>query len=182
MKLIGLVGQKQVGKDTLADFIVKKYGYTKMSLAQPLKEACKSIFQLSNEQVNGNLKEVPDARWNNVTPRKLLQTVGTQLFRDELIKHIPELNNMENTIWIHNFNLWYEKNKDKKIVISDIRFIDEANMITNHGGTLIKITKGEFNNNDLHQSEQELSNIQYDILIENHGTIDEYYNKIDNLF
>lgn len=181
MKLIGLVGQKRVGKDTFADYLVKNYGYIKMSMAKPLKEACKTIFQLTDKQLNED-KEIPDPRWNNVTPRKILQIVGTQLFRNDLNKYIPELNELENTIWIHNFNLWYEKNKDKKIIIADIRFIDEANMIKSHNGILIKINRGEFNYNDLHESEQELSKINTDYIINNNSDLDTYYNNIKKIF
>lgn len=182
MNLIGIIGQKRVGKDTMADYIIKNYNYTKKSLADPLKDACKSIFLLSNEQLYGDKKEIPDSRWNNTTPRQLLQIVGTQLFREDLNKYIPELNNLQNTIWIHNFELWYANNKHNKVVIPDIRFKDEAKMIKDNGGVLIKITRGEFNTSDLHKSEQELEEIVADAYIFNNSTINEYYKTIDTLF
>lgn len=182
MKLIGIIGQKRAGKDTMADYIIKNYNYTKKSLSDPLKDACKSIFLLSDEQLYGNEKEVPDKRWNGSTPRQLLQVVGTQLFREDLNKYIPQLNELSNTIWIHHFELWYAKNKDKKIVIPDIRFNDEAQMIKNNGGVLIKINRGEFSKTDLHKSEQELEDIMADAYIFNNSSIDELYNTIDTLF
>lgn len=179
--LIGMIGQAQNGKDTVADELVKNYNFTKKSLAQPLKEACKHIFQLTDRQVNGDLKEIPDPRWNGVKPRKLLQIVGTELIRNILIKYIPELKDMDNTIWIHNFNLWYENNKDKNVVIADIRFQDEAKMIKDHGGILIRINRGEPNLLDLHQSEQELLNIEVDYIIENNSTLDDLYMTIKTI-
>lgn len=175
-----MLGQKMSGKDTCGDYLVKNYNFTKKSLAQPLKEACKSIFQLTDEQVYIN-KEIPDPRWNGVTPRKLLQIVGTNLMRNDLIKYIPELKDMDNTIWIHNFNLWYENNKDKNVVIADIRFQDEAKMIKDNGGILIRINRGEPNLLDLHQSEQELLNIEVDYIIENNGTLDDLYMTIKTI-
>lgn len=180
--LIGIIGKKRVGKDTMADFIIKEYNYVKYSFANPLKEACRYIFQFNDEQLYGNLKETPDARWNNITPRVILQTVGTQLFREDLNIHLPELGNMEDTIWIHNFNLWYGNNKDKKVVIPDVRFLDEAKAIKNNGGILIKIERDNLNNTDLHKSEQELDDIIPDIIIKNDKDISNYLCKINNLF
>ncbi len=181
MMLIGLVGQKQVGKDTIANHLIKNYNYNKYSFADPLKEACKHIFRLTDEQLYKD-KEIPDPRWNNVTPRKLLQVVGTQLFREELINQIPELAELKNTTWIHNFELWYKDNKDINIVIPDVRFGDEADIIKKNGGILIRVNRGEFNTKDLHKSEQELNDIKTDIIINNDSSLDDLHKKIDTLF
>jgi uridine kinase len=80
--VIGLVGCKNVGKTTVARMIKKKWNFPEYTFAEPIKEICKIAFLLDDWQVNDQTgKETLDARWNT-TPRKLLQTVGTNLFRD----------------------------------------------------------------------------------------------------
>jgi len=50
-KIIAICGAKRSGKDILANHIVNKYGYTRLSFAEPLKELVKLIFNFSDEQV-----------------------------------------------------------------------------------------------------------------------------------
>jgi len=58
--LIGFLAKKRHGKDTSADYLVKKYNYKKLSFAKPIKDACKILFGFTDEQLYGNLKEVKD--------------------------------------------------------------------------------------------------------------------------
>lgn len=167
--LIGVIGNKRVGKTTFADYIVEKYGFITFAFADPIKEGAKIMFDLSEEQVNGNLKEVLDKRWG-FTPRQFLQILGTDCCREKFGKDV----------WIKRMKFWYEKNKTKNVVISDIRFPNEAEAVKEMGGILIKITNSNIiPKKDLHISEQLIDKINYDVLIENNGTITEYFGKIE---
>ena len=86
-RIIGIIAKKYHGKDTIADFISSKYGYEKISFAGPLKQVCHHIFGLTYEQLYGDLKETNDNYWK-CTPRYLLQTVGTNLFRNRFDTNI----------------------------------------------------------------------------------------------
>jgi len=66
--MIIISGKSGSGKDVIADYLVSNYGYTKMSIATPLKEACRSIFQFNDDQLYGDLKNVIDHFWG-LTPR-----------------------------------------------------------------------------------------------------------------
>lgn len=55
---------------------------------------------LNEEQTNGEDKEKPDSRWFNCTPRRIMQYVGTDLFRNQIENLFPEL---RKDIFIHNF-------------------------------------------------------------------------------
>ena len=97
VKLIGLSGQKRVGKDTLADYLCSNHGFTKYSFAGPLKKACQEIFMLTDEQTEGIDKETMDDRWG-VSARTIFQKVGTELFREKLSQVIPEMKSIEEVI------------------------------------------------------------------------------------
>src|SRR5438045_2338658 len=95
--IIGILGFKRAGKDTVADYIVSNYGFEKMILSQPLKEACKILFNFTDEQLYGNLKEIVDSNWKT-SPRKIMQYLGTDILRNDINKIIPNINN---NFWIN---------------------------------------------------------------------------------
>ena len=176
--LIGLCGKKQSGKDTIADHIINNYYFRKRAFAEPLKEACKIIFNFSDEQVYGDLKEVYDERWNE-TPRHLLQLVGTELFRNTLSKYSDSIGD---NIWLKNFELWYAKNNEHNIIITDCRFLNEINLIKKLGGLVILIERESLNNLDTHHSENDFlkyNNFDYKIL--NNSSLDDLFVKVDEI-
>jgi hypothetical protein len=61
--LLGINGFAQSGKDTMADRLVEEHGFTKVSFAAPMKEMLRGILGFSDEQLYGDLKEVPDKRY-----------------------------------------------------------------------------------------------------------------------
>jgi hypothetical protein len=183
MVLVGLMGIKGSGKTTGAMYLLKTYGFVEKSFAEPLKKACKELFLLDDIQVFGTQeqKEIPDPRWFNCTPRKMMQYVGTELLRDQLEIIMPELGK---DVFTHCFKLWYEaemkKNHNLCVVISDVRFQNEADFIQSLGGIVIKINRPSLQTNDIHQSEIELQNITtHNFLIENTGTIENFYSELD---
>lgn len=178
--LIGLIGNKRVGKDTFANYLVDNYNFEKKSFGEPLKEACKIIFDFTDEQIETDLKEKIDERWN-ISPRKVFQILGTEIFRDYLPNNINEFKNFKDEFWIIRFKKWYENNKDKNIIITDVRFINESENLKILGAKLIKINNLNIKYIDEHKSETENKEIKYDYLINNNSTIDEYYKNIDKL-
>lgn len=186
MIIIGTTGKKFNGKDTIADYIVEKYGFIKISFAEPLKQVSKILFNFSDDQLYGNLKEHDDNYWK-VTPRLVFQWLGTDIIRDKMKEIVP---------WVHN-NFWiehmkmsinnlYKQNKDVKIIISDVRFINEANLIKNYNNfvnVVIKVHRDSVNNNiDNHISETNIDLINnFDYLVVNNSSLQDLYDITDNI-
>ena len=194
--LIAVLGKKRSGKDTFSDYIINKYGFIKYSFADPLKKGIQCFFNLTDEQLNNQeLKETVDPRWG-VSPRKLFQVIGTDIFQHSLQKFIPELEIESRKHWVILFKQWYEQylnenknkneNKNIKVIISDGRFLHEIEEIKKLGGKVIKIIRpvlNDNNNDDNHQSEIEIDTIPdtfIDYTIINDGSLNDFYNKIDD--
>lgn len=178
--VIGLAGKKHSGKDTVGEYLVKEHGFVRVAFADTVKEACKIIFGFTDEQVYGDLKETVDDYWN-ITPRKILQTVGTDLFRIELPNKCP---NISNDIWIKSVDKQIKnllEKGQKKIVITDVRFQNEFDYIKQNNGFVWKITRPSITNKDKHKSENMVDLMLCDAEITNDGTINELHNKIDNI-
>jgi hypothetical protein len=183
--IIGLMGRKQSGKDTIAEHLIEEYGFTRYAFADPIKEACQVIFGFTKEQCWGDQKEVVDPYWN-ITPRKVFQIMGTELFQFELPKYAAELADIGRTFWAYRFARWYEQqlavNPNIQVVITDCRFPFEADLIKSLGGTVIKVIRPNQVYNDNHASEVEMDTVPYDYLIENDGTIEDLEIKVKAVF
>ena len=174
--LIGLCGLKNSGKSTISKFLVQHYNFNEFAFADSLKRACIEIFGLTNEQVFGSFqdKETIDDYWN-VSPRVIMQTLGT-LVRN-LSKIIPNLNH----VWIRKIHKKIiELPKNTNIVISDVRYNDEAEMIKKLGGIVIKIERKKINDQkDCHESENQ--QIISDFIIYNNSSIENLYLQIKKI-
>ena len=50
--LIGVCGKAGSGKDTIADYLVKKYNFKKIALADPIKRMVEDVFVLAADCPN----------------------------------------------------------------------------------------------------------------------------------
>lgn len=70
--IIGVAGQKKHGKDTVANYLVKNYGYTQRAFADNLKELCAEAFSISlprmyDENDKEKLFSMPIIAFNQIT-------------------------------------------------------------------------------------------------------------------
>ena len=68
-----------------------------------------------------------------------------------------------------------------KIIMSDVRFQNEIDMIHNLGGYIIKLNRPTINNTDAHESEKNIDNLKGDFNIINDGSLQDLYNKVDEI-
>jgi hypothetical protein len=183
--LIGLSGKARSGKDTFGEYLIEAFkdkydrNFIKMSFADELKLMCKDQFNLYDSQLWGNKKESIDYRliknfaefpsphieaW---TAREIMQKVGA--FYRSII----------NDFWVNKLN---EKIKKvslkgyKDFIITDVRYLNEAEFIKRGKGILIRIDKKEEKDDGIHwkNHESEISLDSYkdfDINISNYGTL-----------
>lgn len=180
--LIGVLGKSGSGKDTISDYICQHYGYTKIAFAKPIKDICRIMFGFNEEQLYGNEKESIDPYWG-VSPRCMFQYIGTDVMRIDVQSMIP---NIGTNFWVKcTQKQILELLKDnKKVIISDVRFQNEIDLITSMGGIVIKLTR-DFTNLDTqmsgHISEQNIDNLIGNYLIENNDTLIELYKTTDSI-
>ncbi len=132
MILIGISGKKGVGKDLLASFLKQKYGFIPMSFAQELKAAVRRDFDFTEEHTDGMYKEFPQPRFDDVTPRDIMTAYG-QFFRQ-----------FDSNWWVKSvFDkiAGFISQDDLRIAITDVRFRNEADMIRERGGLVVRLNR-----------------------------------------
>lgn len=134
--VIGIAGRMCSGKDTLAEFI-KNASDKKIEIvhmADALKQVA-GVFGFTHEQLNNQkLKCVTDEFWG-ITPRKFLQIVGTEMFR----------NRFRSDVWTRQLERRIKENINGAdvFIVADIRFVNEADLIEKAHGLLIGIFREE---------------------------------------
>lgn len=169
-KLIGLVGKARSGKDTAASHLVKRYGLTQYAFADPLKTMLESVF---GDRFRCDDRETP-IWWLGKSPRELMQTLGTEWGR----------NCVHPDLWVllaeQEFSLCKARGS-AGLVISDVRFDNEAEMIIRQGGVLIEIYRPDAERVNQHISEKGISASIQRIMVGNTGTTADLFDLIDSV-
>jgi hypothetical protein len=126
-RIIGLVGQKGVGKTTVAQHLVTR-GYMEISFADTLKDSLCVLMGVHREMFDlPSSKEQP--LWNSLSPRQLMQRYGDlakALFGPDVF--IDALRRRLATI-------------DTPVVISDVRFAAEEDFVRSLGARLYRVVR-----------------------------------------
>lgn len=152
MQLIGLIGRARSGKSTVAKHLVDNYGFFRFAFADPLKEMLMKAGMCTYGELYANKTE--QSRW-------LMQKIGTDIFR----KQIDEL------FWIKKAQEMIQgfiRDNHQKIVVEDIRFPNEAELVKEFGGTVIKLVRSEYfddQTDNSHLSESLVDSIEADRVI-----------------
>lgn len=174
VEVLGLSGYARSGKDTVAARLVEKHGYTRMSFADPMREA---LYKLNPDiDVDGYDMKLAAAvdllGWEQLKGasngiRALMQRMGTEVGRD-----------------MFGENFWVDAALSRipdgsKVVFADVRFPNEAEAIKNLGGEVWRIIRPEAGPANAHISETALDSYTFDRMIPNHRDIDALNNFVD---
>ena len=202
--IIGFTGKAGVGKDTAGGYLRLKQ-WKHYSFALPLKRVVATLLglplaamemreikdkplekpiRLQEEDADRIMEAIPhpilghsmadkvreacDGKEFN-TVRELLQFIGTDIGRDIINKDIwtnitkDAVNNLK---------------KDNNVVITDVRFENEKDVIKDMGGYVIEIQrKTELSDVAKHKSED--IDFESDLVIENNGSMQKMYDQIE---
>jgi Deoxynucleotide monophosphate kinase len=181
--IIGLTGLKGSGKDTIAAHLIKSYGFERRAFADKLKESAAALLKLDPSHFEV-LKNSPDILFAigsfkqdgmfemivNQSTREFLQRYGTESHRDVFGQDF----------WVNQLLPMDGFYTDRNIVITDVRFVNEAERIHALKGYVVRVVRTLFNaESDLHTSEQEQLQIKSDYELDNTGYLYELPKKID---
>ena len=178
--IIGLTGKKEVGKDTVGQYFVEHHNFLHRSYAAIMKQAVAALWGIPLDWVDeykdpelkayvtlhgGMADELSSTVKRSMDWREFLQRFGTEMGRETFGSEfwvdfvVPSLDNAPNW-WPHS-----------DIVITDVRFLNEAERIKDFEGKIIEIVRPGYEG-DNHVSELGLPDSMIDVRIHNGGTID----------
>ena len=167
--VIGLTGLARSGKDTAADVICSEFGYRRVAFAGPLKEAAAILLNRSLEEVSTGPRDqvLPEFGF---TIREFLQKLGTECLR----------RTFREDFWIVRAEQSIAQAKAegaRGVVITDVRFDNEAAMVKNCGGRVLEVVRPGLVRMD-HASEKGVSSGYIDGVIHNDSTLAEFKERV----
>lgn len=176
--LIGLYSPLPMSGKSTAAAALEGIGYERLPFAGPLKRMVRSLLLdlgQSEEEVERAMtseKEEPCILLNSVTPRRMMQTLGTDWGRQMIAA-----------------DLWVRAWKGRalstlgdgcSIVVDDLRFWDEAQVVKDFGGVVVRVLRpdGASSSFSGHASEGGLEFWPFDHTIVNDGSIDDLQQQI----
>jgi hypothetical protein len=147
MKIIGITGMAGSGKSTVAGILEDRFGFIEESFADPIRRFAVSLCCTSHTDLE-KVKEQPIHGLCGVSPRVFMQKMGTEFGRDMISPDIwiraleSRMDRMRR--FVDDFDprrssaaaeWWSPKlaSGQLKIVVSDVRFANEAAWIRDHG-------------------------------------------------
>jgi len=169
-KIIGLTGYAQSGKDTVANILVEKYGYKKIAFADKIRDFLYAMNPLVACSPSGYLQGLVDlVGWDKAKQepqvRMLLQNVGVAA-REVIAEDIWIISALANV------------GVDDKIVIADVRFENEAEILKSLGGQIWRVKRLGVEAVNRHISETQMDGYKVDQIFINNGTIEDLENLI----
>lgn len=204
IKVVGLHGKAQVGKDTVGKFFTEKFGFKRIGFADAVRDALLAlnpIIYVSHLEII-ELGLYTEEMYLFVSIEK---NINFYRFSDiynalegdwEKLKKIQEVRKLLQRIGtdagreIHGEDCWIDIAKrkviaaeDTGIIFTDVRFDNEADAVQRSpNGLVIEIVRpghGAVNN---HISESGISGELVDFRIVNDGNIEDLYSKLDRIF
>ena len=146
--IIGFSGAKGVGKTTLANALQQRIEKSEvMSFAEPLKKMLE-VIGVSQQILSDPKAKNEPLPWLAVSPRFMLQTLGTEWGRDMI----------HSQIWLKVMNRKIASSESNLILIDDCRFENEAELIRSRCGVVIELYRKGISYDKGHSSEQGIEN------------------------
>jgi hypothetical protein len=178
-QLFGFGGKPSSGKDTVADWLVDNAGFVKVNMSAPIAELGAIVNPIVGRApgIRGRLGKLE--RYNDVVARhgftdaknhpevrKFLQNIGTGV-RDVV----------DGNVWadIAGQVIRVHLAAGRSVVLSGVRYPNEASVILDAGGTLVWVHRPGLveDTNSGHDVENSISFSDFDFILNNGGTLDD---------
>ena len=196
-RIVGIGGKLASGKDAIADNLVDEWGWTKFGMSDALANALytldpwipipvKRVLRFGTVYTNQKFERYSDLfdrvgyvqAKENEEVRRLLQILGTEVGRRQF---------SDGDLWT---GIMERKVRDATaagapgVIITGVRFPNELAMVENLGGESWWVNRPSLTNTSStagHASENSVSAVDFDLTIENDGTLEDLYYKVADL-
>lgn len=203
MTIIALAGKAASGKDTFGDILEKKYAFTKISIADPLRNLCARVFYvdpaifIDRDKKDSDMQRITLDFHDIDAIRQIVETEWGYTIDEEARNALEEYHGTEfntprdilrfvgNKLRDHVApNIWIEMAAERirtakgKIVVTDCRFENEREFFRQLGAILIRIKR-----NDNGESAEHEFNLgdddEYDVIFNNDTTLHAYKSSVE---
>lgn len=184
--LIGIMGRKRAGKDTVAAELIAQYGVVRLAFADRLRRVLYGVNPIvrqyettSGVKIDTRVQTIVDrygweAAKENPEVRRLLQEIGT-VYRNEVNPNA----------WVDPVIIEAEEHRYEgvPVAITDVRFPNEVEAIRASGGLVVRVERPGLLEDaaSLHISETALDSEPADHVIVNDGSLEDLADAVNRL-
>ena len=189
IQIVGLVGETESGKDSIADFAIEDFGARRIAFADPIRECALAIDPVVTVQATDDPDQlrvlrlsdaVSQVGWREAKKipevRRILQRIGTEMGRKII----------EDSLWINlgirRLVAFYQGSEGEieRFVITDVRFQNEADKIFEFAAkvqgkaALVRVSRPGYGPVNDHESENSYNSVgPISARINNDGDLDD---------
>ena len=207
MSIICLSGKKNVGKDVFADVLVKKHGYIRIALADPLRELCSKVFRMDYALFNDSdkkdapidklvldfhhvdkIREYVESKWDIEITHDARE--GMEQYYGEEFETPRDILRCIGTKLLREHvssDIWLDLAMSKirvaggKVVVTDCRFGNERDLFAKCGALLVLIKRNDDGNSQEHEfnlGEED----EYDVIFDNSAALYQFQSNVDTWY
>lgn len=174
-RIIGLTGQAATGKDTVRYMLEEDHGFDGLAFADPIR-------QMIGELLTSNGF---DTVWMYDRDHKECPIPGLGASYRELAQRLGDWGRaIHPDFWVNiaaNFVSELQQRGDHLIIISDVRFVNEARWIREAGGQIWRLERPGVASVRDHESERQVAQVLADHTIHNTGTMEDLWCQVTAL-
>lgn len=169
--IIGITGKAGVGKNKVAEYIANMPigNVFELSVAEPMKEIATILWGWDFKDPDFD-KDVPDIK-TGIVPRAFLEDFGTDYIRGK----------WDDTVWTRLLEEKLKYEGDVVFVVTDVRREEEARMIKENGGYIVKVIREGTKVRSNHITNAGIGDELVDWVINNDGTLNDLRNKTETV-
>jgi hypothetical protein len=181
LRNIALIGKARSGKDTAAAHLVRAHAYTRLAFADPLKEMALSLNPY-----------IPTGYGVTVRLSALIADVGWEYAKDKYPEVRRVLQSTGQTVREYDDDFWAGIMRRKlntaeawnlPVVVTDVRYPNEADMLRARGFRLVRIVRPDrlspmTGAAASHASETALNDYAADVTVYNTAKVDDLHRRI----
>ncbi|WP_066921399.1 hypothetical protein [Methylobacterium sp. CCH5-D2] len=180
--IIGLTAPAGAGKSLAAAYLAERHGFARVRFADPLKAMLRAFYVLLDlsdteidRRIEGDLKEAPDPDLCGRTPRRAMQTLGSDWARDLIGRDLWTRS------WANRSDLALISGRS--VVAEDVRYANEAETMRARGGIVVRIVRpdAESARPGAAGHASEAMDFPADITIRNDGTPEVLFARLDGV-
>lgn len=178
-----LSGKAGAGKDTVAQYLYDEYGYEKLSFAEPIRRMLTALMDYQGVSYkhqqryfnDREFKEAPSNCLGGISPRRAMQTLGSEWGREFLGDHFWAYVGVDKAVRCNDVGY--------RVVFTDTRFPEEVSVFKDTIATSkwVQVANPRVKKVEEHMSEMGLDHMKSDDILINEGSFEDLYSNIDNM-
>lgn len=184
--LIGIVGFARTGKDTVGNYLAEQHGFTRLASADLLRDVLYGANPFI-EIHRGAIAGLGDVYRESVRLQAIVDDIGWERAKLEYpeVRRLLQDLGTEGVRRVLGADTWINETLRRAaaiagpVVITDTRFPNEAALTKQAGGVTWRVDRPGVGALNDHASERHIMTICVDAVINNDGTLEDLYARVD---